>query len=106
MTEDNQHLESDFNLMIFSCDEVVSAEVPNILREIAKCIKDKQWFCKLSDEEALQMLREGTDDASVKFRDFLQTHGHRGYKEMDFMCQTWEDNPIPCIKNLKVINNF
>ncbi|XP_054166950.1 uncharacterized phosphotransferase YvkC-like [Oppia nitens] len=99
--KNNPNLDSDFNLMIFSCDEVVSAEVPNILRDIAQTINNKQQFVQLSDNEALKMLSEGTDKASVKFKEFLKTHGHRGYKEMDPMCKTWVDDPIPCIKNIK-----
>ncbi|CAG2173671.1 unnamed protein product, partial [Oppiella nova] len=101
--KDNPNLEIDFNSMISSCDEVISAEVPNRLREIAISIRDKEGFRQLSDEKALEMLQKGTDEASQLFKEFLQIHGHRGYKEMDPYHKPWEDNPIPCIKNIKGI---
>ena len=95
-------MEDDFNLMISSCDEVISAEVPNNLRDIAKAIKDKKQFIQLSDKEALKILRDGKDEASQKFHEFLERHGHRGYREMDPMYPPWVDDPIPCIKTIKV----
>ena len=89
--------------MISSCSDVISAEVPNSLREIAKSIKDKDRFRQLSDEEALRDLRDGSDEASKKFKAFLYKHGHRGYREFDPLYLMWRDDPIPCIKTIKVI---
>lgn len=88
--------------MISSCNEVISAEVPNALREIAKSIKDKDQFRQLSDEKALKELKNGSDEASKKFKAFLDKHGHRGYREMDPLYLMWRDDPIPCIKTIKV----
>ena len=104
--ENNPYLEEDFNLLISSCDDVISAEVPNSLRDIANSIKDKERFRQLSDEEALKTLRDGTDETSKKFRDLLSKHGHRGYRESDPMTSPWADDPIPCVKNIKVRNSF
>ncbi|CAG2113679.1 unnamed protein product, partial [Medioppia subpectinata] len=101
--KDNPNLDSDFNLLISSCNDVISAEVPKILREIAKSIKDKQWFRQLSDEEALQVLTTGSDETSIKFRQFLDRHGHRGYRESDPMHKPWKGNPMPCVKTIKTI---
>jgi hypothetical protein len=88
--------------MISSCNDVISAEVPNSLREIAVSVADKHLFRQLSDEEALSVLMEAGDEASHKFKQFLQTHGHRGYRELDPMHDPWADNPIPCVRNIKV----
>jgi hypothetical protein len=85
---------------------VVSADVPNSLREIAKCIADKESFRRYSDEEALQSLKNGTDEASQKFQQFLLKHGHRGYRESDPLHLPWGQNPMPCVKTIKVFNNF
>ncbi|XP_054166684.1 prodigiosin synthesizing transferase PigC-like [Oppia nitens] len=103
MIGDNPDLDSDFNLMVSSCDGVISAEVPNYLREIAKLIKDKEKFRQLTDEEAVQVLRNGNDEASKKFEKFIEIHGHRGYRELDPMYQTWKEDPIPCIRNIKAL---
>ena len=104
--ENNPNLEDDFNLLISSCEDIISAEVPNNLRDIAKAIENKKQFTQLSDEEALEMLREGKGEASQKFKLFLAKHGHRGYREFDFMSKTWGDDPIPCIKTIKVNTIF
>ncbi|CAG2106035.1 unnamed protein product [Medioppia subpectinata] len=95
-SDNSDNIESDYNLMISSATNVISAEVPNILREIAKSIKDKQWFRQLSDEEALQVLTTGSDESSQKFRYFIERHGHRGYRELDPMYKPWKGNPLPC----------
>ena len=99
-------MEDDFNLMVSSCDDVISAEVPNNLREIAKSVKDKEGFKRLSDEEALKTLRDGKDEASKLFEKFINRHGHRGYRELDPMHPPWRDDPIPCIKTIKVLQRF
>ena len=101
-SENNSHLESDYHLMLSSCNDVVSAEVPNELREIAAAIENPEEFKNLSDEEALKILRDGNNKASQKFKKFLEKHGHRGYREADPMILPWRDNPIPCVKTIKV----
>jgi hypothetical protein len=58
--------------MLSSCNEVVSAEVPNEIREIARSIENPEEFTKLTDEEAVKTLREGKTKASDKFKQFIQ----------------------------------
>jgi len=81
---------------------VVSAEVPNELREIAKTIEDPENFLMLSDDEAIQLLLSGINQASDKFKNFIRKHGHRGYREFEYMANPWGDNPLPIIKTIKV----
>ena len=88
--------------MMSSCNEVVSAEVPNELREISKSIKNQEEFMNLTDEEAVKRLRDGKDESSKKFALFIEKHGHRGNREADPMYLPWRDNPIPVIKTIKV----
>ncbi|CAG2171455.1 unnamed protein product, partial [Oppiella nova] len=97
----NSWLESDYNLLIASCNDVISADAPNSLREIATTIKDKHTFRQLTDEEALQVLANGSDESSIRFRHFLDIHGHRGYREADPMHHSWKENPIPCVQTIK-----
>ena len=66
-SEENPHLESDYQLMMSSCNEVISAEVPNELREIARSINNPEEFMNLTDEEALKRLRDGKDESSKMF---------------------------------------
>src|SRR5699024_9446511 len=50
-------LEYDLNLLLSHCNDVVSADVPKMLREIARTIPDRDRFKNLSDEDALDYLR-------------------------------------------------
>lgn len=102
MTANNPHFEEDFNLLISSCDEVISAEVPNSLRDIAKSIQNRDHFLSLTDKEAIEQLLSGSDEAALKFRHFLDRHGHRAYRELDAMHPSWRDDPTPCVKTIKV----
>ncbi|CAG2179331.1 unnamed protein product, partial [Oppiella nova] len=87
-----------------SCaNQVVSAQVPNLLRDIAISIENRQQFRQLSDERALKYLLHSDTTASVKFKKFLLEFGHRGYKEFDPMALQWADNPISVVKSLKTM---
>lgn len=103
-TSDSSNVDADVNLLMSHCNDVVSAEVPNMLRDIARAVKDKQSLCDLSDEDALQALRSSVKEpqASELFAKFLRKHGHRGYREFDPLYLTWGKNPIPCVQVIKV----
>ena len=97
-------LDNDMNLMMSHCNDVISAEVPNMLREIAKAVQDKESFIKLTDEEALDVLRSKSSTeskASEIFDEFLTKHGHRCYRELDPMYPTWRTVPIPVVQVIK-----
>ena len=85
-----------------ACGAIVSADIPSALRQLAQSIEEPQKFRELSDEEALNYLKSGHNKSGLNFREFLRTHGHRGYKEFDPLNKTWGHNPIPLIKSLKV----
>ncbi len=80
---------------------MVSAEVPNALRDIALSIENPEEFCSQSVEQSLSYLKDGNSQSSQKFRDFLAKHGHRGYKEFDPLVHQWADNPMPVIMSLR-----
>jgi hypothetical protein len=82
---------------------VVSAEVPNFLKEIANSIENPETFREMSDEKALNFLINGDSKASIKFKQFLSEYGHRGYKEFDPLALQWDDNPITVVKSLKTM---
>lgn len=103
---DTSNVEHDRNMLMSHCNDVVSAEVPSMLRKIAKAIEDKATFAEMSDEEALQMLRSEKGNAAELFAEFTKRHGHRGYREMDPLQMPWRANPIPCVQVIKVIKTF
>jgi len=102
-TKNSSHVDEDVNMMMSHCNDVVSAEVPSMLRAIAKAVEDKKTFAELTDEEALEMLRSSAKEpqASKLFAQFLKRHGHRGYREFDFIYMPWGKNPIPCVQVIK-----
>jgi len=77
--------------------------VPFLLRDIARSIKNRDKFRSLPDEEALDALMNGKDESSMKFKAFLDRHGHRGLKEIDVAILQWGEDPIKVIKFLKGI---
>ena len=91
----------DYNLILSHCNDVESAEVPNLLREIASKIEDSNTFQELTDEDALLLLKTSNSKAAKLFAVFLERHGHRGFREFDPLYLTWEKNPIPCIQVIK-----
>ncbi len=82
---------------------MVSAEVPNCLKEIANSIENRDIFREMSDEKALNFLINGDSKSSIKFREFLSEYGHRGYKELDPLVLQWGENPITIVKSLKTM---
>ncbi len=82
---------------------MVSAEVPNALREIATSIENAKEFCSKSTEEALNYLKNGKPEISKMFTDFMAKHGHRGYKEFDVLVNQWADNPTPVVQSLQAM---
>lgn len=101
-SKDNSHVDSDFNLLMSHCNDVVSAEVPNSLRKIALAIEDKDKFVNFSDEEAAEYLKNDKNEPGKLFASFLEEHGHRGFREIDPYYMPWGINPIPCVQVIKV----
>lgn len=101
---DTTHAEEDINWLMSQCNDVVSAEVPDMLKQIAAAIKDKAAFGELSDEEALEVLqgKSGNErEAALVFEKFLQRHGHRGYRELDPYHLPWGRRPLPVVQVVK-----
>lgn len=98
----NPDVYSDLAYLLSNCNQVVSAEVPNAVRDVAASIGDANKFRGLSDDEALEYLLNGDENTSFKFRSLLNKHGHRGYKEFDPAVKQWAQNPLPLVKSLKV----
>jgi len=103
ISDKDKDVYSDFALLLSSCNDVVSAEVPNALRDIAVSIENPENFCSQSPEQALDYLKNGNSESSQRFSKFLAKHGHRGYKEFDPLVRQWADNPIPVIKSLQAM---
>lgn len=104
-SEDTAAMEHDHNLLLSHCNDVVSAEIPNMLRDIARAVEDKQTFANLTDEEAIHVLQspDGKESkAAQMFAQFIKKHGHRGHRELDPLYLPMKRNPTPCVHVIKV----
>lgn len=90
----------DMSTILGSCTDVVSAGVPTLIRDITNSIDDKESFRSLSDEDALQYIREN-EKTREKFEELIQNFGHRGLKEFDLATKVWAMDPMPLVKSIK-----
>ncbi|RWS04540.1 Cleft lip and palate transmembrane protein 1-like protein, partial [Dinothrombium tinctorium] len=91
----------DFGKILSTCSGTLSAEVPKMLREIARSIENHAEFSEMNDEEALKYLLSEKNEASKKFVHFLKRHGCRGMRELDYAVLQWGDEPIKLVHLLK-----
>ncbi|KAJ8956354.1 hypothetical protein NQ318_015092 [Aromia moschata] len=87
---------SDYALLLSSCEDVVSAEIPVYLERIAKIIREEGYseeFCTIKPEFGVTWLRAKCPEAHSVFHEFLQNHGHRSLGEFDVMEETWAEDP-------------
>jgi len=70
-------------LLLSSCSNVESAEIPAQLREIAAIIaeEDSDFFTSASPSIALNWILKESE-AAAKFGAFLKAHGHRAIREV------------------------
>lgn len=78
---------SDIALMLSSCKDVESAEIPKQLASIANKLRasgmDKK-FSQIDPIYGLDWLRNNCNNAYELLTDFLKKHSHRAYKEVGF----------------------
>ncbi|XP_046625841.1 uncharacterized protein LOC124307780 isoform X2 [Neodiprion virginianus] len=95
---------SDVGIFLSSCSDVVSAQVPTALRNLANTIRNgekAEEFVKLDPKEARDWLTLNCTAAAVMFDDFLKEHGYRCIRELDLMTETWDMKPEKLISSLQ-----
>ncbi|XP_059474516.1 putative phosphoenolpyruvate synthase [Neocloeon triangulifer] len=95
---------TDISLLLSSCSNVESAEIPSQLREIAAMIaeEDSDFFTSAEPAIAFNWILKESEAAS-KFTSFLEAHGHRSIREFEFHTATWGMNPESLIKTLQAL---
>ncbi|PSN52100.1 hypothetical protein C0J52_04339 [Blattella germanica] len=108
LTEGSEELSTehygDMGLLLSSCTDVVSAQIPAILEDLAASIVATgrgAIFCKVSPSQAVKWLSENCPIVSIKLTGFLNRHGHRCIKEFELMSETWSMNPEGLMKTLQ-----
>lgn len=76
---------NDVGLMLSSCKDVESAEIPISLEQIAKCIQrsgKQNDFCSTDAEDGVTWLQDNCRKAHDLLQEFLKKHGHRAFAEV------------------------
>ncbi|XP_028141346.1 putative phosphoenolpyruvate synthase isoform X1 [Diabrotica virgifera virgifera] len=105
---------SDFAAILSSCKDVISAEVPIYLEDVAKILKENECaetFCNINPSEGVSFLKNECPKAYDVFCEFMDRHGHRCLYEFEMNEPSWRENPSLIIsmiqantKNLRTQN--
>lgn len=98
-----QH-QSDIALILGSMSDVESANVPEMISDIAARIAFEQKhaeFVEVDSTTAVQWLEENCAPASKLLKDFMKRHGHRSINELDFIAKPWSMEPEKVIEMIK-----
>lgn len=78
---------ADFAIILSSCEDVISAEIPFYLEKIASLLKDNlngDEFCQLNGSDGLDWIRKYTSVQNI-LDEFLNKHGHRSLNEVNIV---------------------
>ncbi|XP_018354545.1 PREDICTED: prodigiosin synthesizing transferase PigC-like isoform X2 [Trachymyrmex septentrionalis] len=101
----SDHL-ADIALVLSSCTNVISTEVPIALDKIAACIRRSgkaDEFSKLETAKVMTWLELNCPPAAEKLQLFFKMHGHRGVQEMDLFTEPWVLKPDNIINTIQVL---
>lgn len=83
---------------------VMLAELDELIAEVAAHPDAAADFGAVSVEQALAWL-QSTEGVSTHFAAFLNSHGHRGYRELCMRDPSWGDDPVPLIQSMQASVN-
>jgi len=104
-TEFEMRVVTDSSVLMGSCTDVVSADVPSSIKKLAAAIalsSEAKKFAEMSKQEALDWLANSNEAPKKQFQQFLHDHGHRCFKEFEFRSLPWGMDPssiIPIFQN-------
>jgi len=107
--QDPMRLTSAANKFLAISPDVVSAEIPRRVEEMAQIIMEKgreemeKFTGSISDEEALEYCRStGGDALREKFEEFIGLFGHRCYNEFELSGKSWRMDPIKIVDMIRI----
>ncbi|XP_015836216.1 rifampicin phosphotransferase-like isoform X2 [Tribolium castaneum] len=95
---------NDIAMLLASCDEVISAEIPNTLANITRILNENHQnmkFAEIDPNLGRKWLKDNSPEASKIFEQFIKNHGHRALREFDIFNETWGTNPVEVIKMIQ-----
>lgn len=96
---------ADIAILLSSCTDVISTEVPIALGKIAECIRKcgkAEDFVEIEPASAVEWLKTNCPRAAEKLLAFYDMHGHRCVQELDFISEPWILNPDSIISTIQV----
>ncbi|XP_042908700.1 rifampicin phosphotransferase-like isoform X2 [Parasteatoda tepidariorum] len=102
--EINADVYRDFSELMRISSEVVSADVPAAIEELASYIEKEiqpEDFKSKSVKDILEWLDRSETMAGAKYREFLTKHGHRCLREFDMRTKPWREDRNSLINLLK-----
>lgn len=101
----SEHL-ADIAILLSSCSNVISTEVPIALGKIAACIRKSgkaDEFSKIESTKVMAWLKLNCSPAAEKLQTFFEMHGHRGVQELDLFTEPWILKPDSIINTIQVL---
>jgi len=95
-------------LMLGSCKEVESADIPKKLKEISDIIKIKsngKDFIAQNPMDGIKWLENNCPEAFSLFQEFITKHRHRALREFDLATETWGMKPEIIIEMIQASVN-
>ncbi|XP_033626787.1 putative phosphoenolpyruvate synthase isoform X1 [Asterias rubens] len=100
-------LSTHISMLLSSCPNVESAQVPLAMEKIAKAIlkeEKSEEFQGMTPDDALDWLQGASGgEAGIVFADFLRCHGHRCIREVELRDKSWGMDPVQVIPSLQAI---
>lgn len=91
--------------LLFSCDEdVISAEIPKKLQQLAKAITEaglSDDFLAVPPGNGIKFLEKHSPNIYDEFCAFLAEQGHRSLREFELQASTWGSDPEKLIDFIK-----
>lgn len=103
----SDHL-ADIAVLLSSCTNVISTEVPIALGKIAACIRKSgkaNEFSKIEPARVMDWLELNCPPAMEKLQTFFEMHGHRCVHELDIYTEPWVLKPDSIINTIQVIHD-
>lgn len=97
---------ADIAVLLGSCTNIISTEVPLVLGKIAACIRKSgkaNEFSKIETANVEDWLKLNCPPAMEKLQAFYNIHGHRCVHELDLFAEPWVLKPDSIVNTIQVI---
>lgn len=99
----NEH-QTDISRILGSISDIESANIPQMIREIAGRLvlaKQQEKFLAVESKDAVEWLKKNSTEIYELFEAFMKRHGHRSINELDFIATPWSEKPELIIEMIK-----